>query len=134
MHVMMKIMLVTAITSSAAHVVLGASHTLQLGASGIVFMQILLSSLIEVKHGRVPLTFLVQVMLWCYKEVTLLLLGPSDGVSHKAHISGAICGVAAGYAHVDTTEYKKREEIMQSMSVVGDLPTPYNVFASQKNS
>lgn len=124
MHVMMKIMLVTAVTSSVAHVCCGARNTLQLGASGIVFMQILLSSLIEVKHRRVPLTFLAQVALWCHKEAVLLFFGAPDGVSHIAHISGALCGVAAGYAHVDTTAFKEREAQL-TQSAVHDLPTPY---------
>lgn len=102
MYVLLKIILVTAATSSMAHILFGATNSVQLGASGVVFMQILLSSLIEVQRGRVPLTFLLQVALWCYKELALLLLGSSDGVSHLAHISGALCGVAAGYAHVDS--------------------------------
>lgn len=107
MYVMMKIMFVTAIASSLAHIWFGASSTLQLGASGIVFMQILLSSLIEVKHGRIPLTFVVQGALWCYKEVALCVrqvwcTDSGDGVSHIAHVSGAVCGVLAGYIHVDS--------------------------------
>jgi rhomboid protease GluP len=128
MYVMLKIMLVTAVASSVAHVFFGAASTLQLGASGLVFMQILLSSLIEVKHGRVPLTFLVQGSLWCYKEVALCFVSSSDGVSHIAHVSGAVCGVAAGYLHVDTSEYKERERHFLALCgpVGAPLPTPYN--------
>ena len=109
---MMKIILVTAVTSSAAHIMFGAPSTCLLGASGIVFMQILLCSLIEAEVGRVPLTFIVQCAVWCYKEIALCFFKSVDGVSHIAHVSGAFCGVVAGYYYVNSSEYKKRKDFL----------------------
>jgi membrane associated rhomboid family serine protease len=56
-----KIMMWTALSSGLAHMLFGSSNAYQLGASGIVFMLILLNSLVEARHGRVPLTFICQV-------------------------------------------------------------------------
>ncbi|MFN8358553.1 MAG: rhomboid family intramembrane serine protease [Candidatus Kapaibacterium sp.] len=65
------------------------------GASGIVFMLILLSSLSRVKTGHIPLTFILVVALFLGKEV-LNSLKP-DGVSQFAHIVGGLCGSIFGF-------------------------------------
>jgi membrane associated rhomboid family serine protease len=57
----------------------------------------LLNSLLEARAGRVPLTFLVQVCLWCSNEVVSQLFAAGGGVSHIAHLAGAIVGTVAGY-------------------------------------
>lgn len=102
MFSMIKIMSWTAVVSSLTHILLGPSNTLQLGASGIVFMFILLNSLLDARAGRIPLTFLCQVTLWCYKEIFAHLFSSTSGVSHLAHLSGALVGTAAGYyLHTD---------------------------------
>ena len=93
---LLKIMVWTALASAAAHMLLGDSNALQLGASGIVFMLILLNSLVEAKAGRIPLTFICQACLWCFNEV-ISQMGAHDGVSHIAHLSGAVVGTVAGY-------------------------------------
>ena len=91
-----KIFVWTAVASSAAHMSLGPSNAVQLGASGVVFMLILLNSLVEVKIGRIPLTFVCQICLWCNKEIVAQLFS-NDHISHIAHLSGAIVGSVAGY-------------------------------------
>eukprot|EP00947_MAST-08B_sp_MAST-8B-sp1_P001232 g1232.t1 len=93
---LLKIMLWTALASALAHMLFGSRNALQLGASGIVFMLILLNSLVEAKSGRIPLTFLCQVALWCTNEF-IAQFGAADGVSHIAHLSGAVVGTVAGY-------------------------------------
>ena len=65
------------------------------GASGIVFMLILLSSLSRVKSGHIPLTFILVVALFLGKEI-LNSLRP-DGVSQFAHIVGGLCGSVFGF-------------------------------------
>ena len=91
-----KIVWWTAICSGIAHMLFGAAHTAQLGASGVVFMLILLNSLLEVRQNRVPLTFVVQVMLWVNKEI-IAQFGSRDSTSHVAHLAGALVGTVAGY-------------------------------------
>ena len=57
---------------------------------------ILLNSLGAASSGRVPLTFLLTAVFWLSDEVQSILT--RDGVSHAAHLAGALVGTAAGYA------------------------------------
>lgn len=104
-------MLWTAVASAIAHIAMGPANAVQLGASGIVFMLILLNSLVEAKLGRIPLTFVCQVVIWCYKEVYAHLFA-HDGVSHLAHLSGAFVGTVAGY-------YMHEQNVMDRVKKIG---------------
>lgn len=70
-------------------------NTALLGASGIVFMMIVLSSLSGMKNGSIPLTLILVVALYLGGEVwdavTL-----RDNVSQLTHIVGGVCGAALG--------------------------------------
>ena len=66
-----------------------------LGASGIVFMLILLVSFTNVKGGQIPLTFILVAGLFIGKEIFQSL--NSDQVSQFAHIIGGICGSFFGF-------------------------------------
>jgi len=70
-----------------------------LGASGIVFMLILLSSFVNIKSGHVPLTFIIIVALFLGKE--FLASFKPDTISQFAHIMGGICGSIFGFTHSD---------------------------------
>lgn len=65
------------------------------GASGIVFMFIMLVSFTNVKEGQIPLTFILVALLFVGKEV-LQSMG-SDQVSQFAHILGGIVGSFFGF-------------------------------------
>lgn len=66
-----------------------------LGASGIVFMLILLSSVVNMKSGRIPLTFVLVVVLFLGQEIISSL--KPDQVSQFAHIVGGIFGGLFGF-------------------------------------
>jgi len=66
-----------------------------LGASGIVFMLILLVSFTNVKGGQIPLTFILVALLFVGKEVLHSL--QADQVSQFAHIIGGVCGSIFGF-------------------------------------
>lgn len=70
-------------------------HTGLLGASGIVFMFILLVSFTNSKHGEIPLTFILIALLFIGKEVIQSL--QNDQISQFAHIMGGICGSIFGF-------------------------------------
>jgi membrane associated rhomboid family serine protease len=70
-----------------------------MGASGIVFMMILLSSFANLKQGHIPLTFVIIVVLFLGKEVYSSL--KADNISQFAHILGGICGSIFGFAQKD---------------------------------
>ena len=66
-----------------------------LGASGIVFMLILLVSFTNVKRGELPITFILVALLFVGKEVLHSL--QADQVSQMAHIIGGACGSLFGF-------------------------------------
>jgi membrane associated rhomboid family serine protease len=66
-----------------------------MGASGIVFMLIILSSLTNFRTGRIPLTFIVVAILFIGEEVVNGL--KEDNVSQFAHVLGGIIGAVFGF-------------------------------------
>jgi membrane associated rhomboid family serine protease len=66
-----------------------------LGASGIVFMLILIVSLVNFKNKEIPLTFILVVVIFIGKEIMGSL--QDDGISHFAHIVGGITGAVFGF-------------------------------------
>lgn len=67
-----------------------------LGASGVVFMLIVLSSLSNIESGKIPLTFVLITLFYIIDEVIKLFF-KKDNVSHLGHLIGAVCGFIFGY-------------------------------------
>tara|TARA_B100000809_G_C15103142_1_gene517702 strand:- start:1465 stop:2055 length:591 start_codon:yes stop_codon:yes gene_type:complete len=90
-------MLTTAIVTSVLHI-LFFDHGL-LGASGIVFMLIILTSMVNIKNHEIPLSFILVVIIFIGKE----LLGSfaDDNISHFAHIIGGLVGGLFGFLLAD---------------------------------
>ncbi len=65
------------------------------GASGIVFMLIILISFTNMKNGKIPLTFILVFLLYVGKEVVNSF--EEDNISQFAHILGGICGAFFGF-------------------------------------
>jgi membrane associated rhomboid family serine protease len=68
-----------------------------LGASGIVFMMILLGSLVNFASGTIPITFILITLLYIGQEVYAAATA-NDNVSHFGHILGGACGMFFGFA------------------------------------
>lgn len=66
-----------------------------LGASGIVFMFIILGSFTNFKSGDIPLTFILVVMFFLTNE--FIEAFRQDNISQFAHITGGICGSIFGF-------------------------------------
>ena len=67
-----------------------------LGASGIVFALILLSSLTSIKEGMIPLTFILVAVIYIGQQIYEGIFVPSN-VSNLTHILGGIVGASLGY-------------------------------------
>ena len=67
-----------------------------LGASGIAFMFILLSSFVNIEKGRIPLTFILIAILYIGNEIINGVF-TSDNISQFAHIIGGVCGCIFGW-------------------------------------
>jgi membrane associated rhomboid family serine protease len=70
-------------------------HSCGIGASGIVFMFIVLSSISHTKESSIPLTFILVAVLFLGKEVIDSF--KSDNVSQAGHLIGGACGAAFGF-------------------------------------
>jgi membrane associated rhomboid family serine protease len=86
-------MLVTAFTTGILNVLFFKSGLM--GASGIVFMFILVASFANSKSGEIPITFILVAILFIGKEIIQGLA--NDQVSQFAHIIGGICGSVFGF-------------------------------------
>ncbi len=98
----------TAIVTGLLNVLL--FKTALLGASGIAFMLILLSSFVNLKKGMIPLTFIFVVLIYVGSEVVSGLTS-SDNISQLTHIVGGICGAGIGY-FVNRRKLTDKEEVV----------------------
>ena len=89
-------MLATALVSGLVQFIFFPGVAL-LGASGIVFMMIVLSSLAGMRNGAIPLTLILVVVLYLGGEVVDSVT-VQDNVSHLTHIVGGLCGAALGFS------------------------------------
>lgn len=92
----LSLLLMIALTA----LVTGALNTLffssrLLGASGVVFMMILLASFTNFNKGEVPLTFILILVLYLGRE--LYNSFSSSNISEFAHIVGGFCGSLFGF-------------------------------------
>ena len=67
-----------------------------LGASGIVFMMILLCSITNYTNKEIPLTFLLVTVFYVGNEI-IAAFDPNSRISHFAHLAGGACGAFFGF-------------------------------------
>ena len=87
--------LLTALVSGVLQCLLFPGHAL-LGASGIVFMLILLSSLAGMRAGSIPLTLILVAVIYLGQEIASGLF-VQDNVAHFMHLVGGACGTGFGF-------------------------------------
>lgn len=67
-----------------------------LGASGIVFMLIVLSSFANITSDKMPITFILVCIFYVVNEVIAEVF-KKDDISHMGHLIGAIFGFLFGF-------------------------------------
>jgi membrane associated rhomboid family serine protease len=85
--------LITALITGIVNVLF--FNTALLGASGIVFLMILLVSFTNIRTGEIPLTFVAVLALYLGQQVFDAF--KNDNISEFAHIVGGICGSIFGF-------------------------------------
>jgi len=85
--------LCTALVTSLLNLVFFKTYVL--GASGIVFMFILLASTANVRKREIPLTFILIALLYLGREVVAAF--QADQISQMAHLIGGLTGAAFGF-------------------------------------
>lgn len=68
-----------------------------LGASGNVYMLIVLSSFSNITEGKIPLTLILILIFYITSEVQKSLIEGNKRVYHDGHLIGAICGIVFGF-------------------------------------
>lgn len=92
---LLTVIAVTAVITGVIHNLL-FPHSALLGASGVVFAFILLTSFTEFREGEIPLTFIVVALIYLGQQIWDGIT-VKDNVSNLTHIIGGLVGAGAGY-------------------------------------
>ena len=103
---LLLMMLVTALVTGVINILFLDSWLM--GASGIVFMMILLSSFTNIASGEIPLTFILVVVVYLAREVIGAF--SEDSVAQFAHIAGGVCGSLFGFLFQRQPKGRSRAE------------------------
>ena len=69
--------------------------TALLGASGLVFMMIILVSASDLRHGEIPITMILVMVIYMGSELWNMVT-VRDNISQLTHIIGGLCGAVFG--------------------------------------
>jgi membrane associated rhomboid family serine protease len=86
---------ITALVTGLVNLLIG--HQVLMGASGIVFMMILLASTANIKRGEIPLTFIAIAILYLGGEIKRAF--GDDNISQMAHLVGGAVGAVFGFVY-----------------------------------
>ena len=86
--------IITSIITALINIIISKKKIM--GASGIVYMLILLSSLVNIEAGKIPITLILIFIFYIVTEIKDGLF-KRDNISHLSHIIGAITGFIFGY-------------------------------------
>jgi GlpG protein len=89
------VILITAIVTGLVNSIF-FPHIQLLGASGVVFALILLSSFTSITEGQIPLTFILVAVIYIGEQVYQGIF-VQDNVANLTHIIGGIVGAVCGY-------------------------------------
>lgn len=98
-------MILTSLIIGIVNKILGKGGIL--GASGVAYMLILLSSFVNMENGKIPITLTLIILFFVVDEVIKLFRRKKDGVSHLGHITGAICGIILGMLALNGLDFSK---------------------------
>ena len=99
------VILITAVVTGAFHMIF-SPFTRLLGASGVVFAFILLSSLTSFDDGGIPVTFILVAVIYIGEQVYQLIAITSN-VSNITHIIGGAVGATFGFVSNKLTHTNK---------------------------
>ena len=89
------IILATALVTGAVHMIC-FPHTALLGASGVAFSFIMLSSFTSIREGEIPLTFILVAALYIGGQIFEGLF-EQNNIANLTHILGGLVGAWLGY-------------------------------------
>jgi membrane associated rhomboid family serine protease len=93
---LLMMMILTALVTGVLNVLIFPDALL--GASGIVFMMILLGSFTNFSRGEIPLTFILVLVIYLGREIFNSFA--NNNISEFAHIAGGFCGSLFGFFRI----------------------------------
>ena len=94
-HTILLCIVFTAVVTGLAQCLLFPGVAL-CGASGVVFMMILLSSMGGYRGGGIPLTMVIVAVFYLGSEINAAI-SVRDNISHLSHVLGGFCGAGIGF-------------------------------------
>lgn len=101
---MIVMILVTALATGIFNALLLPNPSL--GASGIVFMLVLLISMTNVRKGEIPITLFAIIAIFLVKEIYNMIAVPNN-INEEAHLLGGLFGGLFGF--IFAREKKQKE-------------------------
>lgn len=90
-------MLVTSLVKGILFIILSPAGAAAMGASGIVFMLILLASVTNIQKGRIPITLLLALAVYVGQDIWSHMFGPDSNISYLSHIFGGLSGAVLAF-------------------------------------
>ena len=91
---LLTMIIITSFITALINIIISKKQIL--GASGIVYMLILLSSLVNIETGKIPITLILIFIFYIITEIKDGLF-KKDNISHLSHLIGAVCGFIYGF-------------------------------------
>lgn len=91
-----KTAMIIAVTAIITGIINMFTGTALLGASGVVFAFIILSSMTSFKKGEIPLTLIIVTVMYIGQEIVNGITS-NDNISQLAHIGGGLSGAVCGF-------------------------------------
>ena len=85
---------IVAVISGLVNIIFSPGTAL-LGASGLVFMMIILVSASDLRAGEIPISMILVIVIYLGSEVWSMI-SATDNVSQLTHIIGGLCGALFG--------------------------------------
>lgn len=102
---LLTVMIFTAFITALIHIMLFPESAV-LGASGIVFAFILLTSITGSREGEIPLTLIIVAVVYLGGEI-LAGIFEADSVSQLSHVIGGVIGCLFGYIYIKRDKRKQ---------------------------
>lgn len=118
---LLGMILITALVTGLINVAF--SSTGLLGASGIVFMMILLASTANVRQGEIPLTFIAVAVIYLGGEI-VKALRTEDQISQMAHLIGGVVGAVFGFLSARGARVTASAKDLKLLGVGKTTPKP----------
>ena len=92
---LLGVILVTAVITGVIHNLL-FPRTMLLGASGVVFAMILMTSFTDYREGEIPVTFILVALIYLGQQIWDGIT-VKDNVSNLTHVLGGLIGAGGGW-------------------------------------